>query len=877
MSSTGISTPISNVSTNIRDISTINSVSAPMSTTSKKGKRRSTLFGGADDSQEAAIKVICRFRPMKSNGNNSYINESIYAIDDERGIVDVSVDTFDKKQFSFDKIFGPSTTQQAVFEEVESVVDAVIAGINGTILTYGQTSAGKSFTMEGPSLFDESSQGVISRSISKLFTLIGQANENTDFQIIASYIEVYCERLRDLLNPQLDNMKIRESKTDGFVVQDITEAICNDREGVLRVIELGKANRASAPTLMNAESSRSHSIFSISVHQKDRNTGRLRKARLFLVDLAGSEKVSKTGATGTRLEEAKNINSSLTTLGMVINGLCDGSSHIPYRDSKLTRLLMDALGGNSRTALIICCAPEPQHLPETVSTLRFGERAKKVKNKARVNEELSVDELKSLLSEARKEIAFLKSQYTKASNGFLNNTEFDSEQSAPLTFERSYTDLTSIPIIDDERAELESSLLKAQEDVDRLNSRISVLTDDLEVEKARSEQERSNRMRLQAEVDAVNGTVKDLEEKLLKMTIETKQKEQLLKSSSIRDSVVERPTIRYSEIITDANNQSSPIIDVESIDRDRYMSRSKESPVGKSVGFSGVNEYIEQEDQSVPAISSLYQMMDTVLASININMKSTNSTTTGVTFENDKFDKILSLDEIDSPQISSLSTIDYAEKYVLLREDFEKHLERITKKLTEEFQLRCSLEDELDRANARINALEEPSSPSPFTRGNSHGGGFFSNLFNNGSASMRDRSKSVSSRETQLAKSLEASQIRVWELHTEIETTKEAHAIVLETKDSVLRQLVRQNSQLSAERDSLNNKLEQLTNNIEQLTGLLRSVQSRSMVTLRSSGVIHGGTVSKNNESNQQSQSNGFDLNINHDMSNATYPITNDI
>lgn len=191
-------------------------------------------------------------------------------------------------------------------------------------------------------------------------------------------------------------------------MQDVTEIFCTDRDSVLRVIELGKLNRAQAPTLMNAESSRSHSIVTLEVHQKNTKTGRLKRGVLFLVDLAGSEKVSKTGASGMRLEEAKNINSSLTTLGMVINALCDGNSHIPYRDSKLTMILMEALGGNSKTTLIICCNPEQKHSSETLSTLRFGERAKKIKNNVKVNEELSVDELKFLLAEARREIHKLK-------------------------------------------------------------------------------------------------------------------------------------------------------------------------------------------------------------------------------------------------------------------------------------------------------------------------------------------------------------------------------------------------------------------------------------------------------------------------------------
>lgn len=213
-----------------------------------------------------------------------------------------------------------------------------MSGFNGTVLAYGQTSAGKSWTMEGPSIWDNNSQGIISRSVDKLFDLISKADEDNNFQVSVAYYEIYCEKIRDLLNPSQDNMKMRETKTDGFVVSDLTEIFCTDRTSVLQVVESGKANRVTAPTLMNAESSRSHSIVSILVTQKNETTGRSMRGRLFLVDLAGSEKVGKTGATGLRLEEAKNINSSLTTLGMVINSLCDGSTHIPYRDSKLTKV-----------------------------------------------------------------------------------------------------------------------------------------------------------------------------------------------------------------------------------------------------------------------------------------------------------------------------------------------------------------------------------------------------------------------------------------------------------------------------------------------------------------------------------------------------------
>ena len=183
------------------------------------------------------------------------------------------------------------TVQSQVFDEVKGVVDSIMTGFNGTILTYGQTSSGKTHTMEGPSLRDDSpnGQGVIPRAIDRLFAMIGDADVNTQFTISVSYFEVYCEKIRDLLNPSQADLKMRETKSDGIVLVDVTESFCTDRESVIRILELGKANRASAATLMNAESSRSHSLVSIVLSQKNEETGRQRKGKIYLVDLAGSE------------------------------------------------------------------------------------------------------------------------------------------------------------------------------------------------------------------------------------------------------------------------------------------------------------------------------------------------------------------------------------------------------------------------------------------------------------------------------------------------------------------------------------------------------------------------------------------------------------
>lgn len=164
-----------------------------------------------------------------------------------------------------------------MFGEISGAVDFVMDGFNGAVLAYGQTSAGKSWTMEGPSIWDSDFQGVVPRCVHKLFEEIEKAPAAIQFQIIVSYYEIYCEKVRDLLNPLQTNMKVRETKAEGFIVQDVTEVYCTDKESVLRVIELGKTNRVAAPTLMNAESSRSHSIFSVLVDQQDTASGRHKK------------------------------------------------------------------------------------------------------------------------------------------------------------------------------------------------------------------------------------------------------------------------------------------------------------------------------------------------------------------------------------------------------------------------------------------------------------------------------------------------------------------------------------------------------------------------------------------------------------------------
>lgn len=193
-----------------------------------------------------------------------------------------------------------------------------------------------------------------------VFNRIESASEYIEFTVKVSMVEIYMERIRDLINPDKDNLKIHEEKGKGVYMADIEERYIADENEVYELMKLGNSNRAISATLMNAESSRSHSIFILTVTQNNTQDLSCKTGQLYLVDLAGSEKISKTGAAGQTLEEAKMINKSLTTLGKVIYSLTDKkATHIPYRESKLTRILSESLGGNSKTCLIITCSPHP--------------------------------------------------------------------------------------------------------------------------------------------------------------------------------------------------------------------------------------------------------------------------------------------------------------------------------------------------------------------------------------------------------------------------------------------------------------------------------------------------------------------------------------
>ncbi|CAI5961695.1 unnamed protein product, partial [Closterium sp. NIES-64] len=361
------------------------------------------------------VRVTIRVRPPTAEeaASNGEFAMDI-SPDDSTVVLHRSNGQLEQMEFEFDSVLPPTATQADVYQvAAKPVVADVLNGYNGTVMAYGQTGAGKTYTLSStkpPHL------GIIPRAAAEVFVM-ARADPTHTYRVSMSYIQIYMEMIQDLLRPSSSNMQIRESE-NGVYISGVEEVEVTCVEDCLKLLAVGERNRTVAFTKMNAHSSRSHAIAIITVekkrrkdaessdseahsgpatataghgsdeHRKPEKKDKILVGKLFLVDLAGSERLKKSGSEGLRASEAKSVNLSLTVLGKCINARADPHAHhVPFRDSKLTRLLQESLGGNAKTSLVINVAPTVHHLNESLSSLLFGSRAMEVKTKAMVNEE----------------------------------------------------------------------------------------------------------------------------------------------------------------------------------------------------------------------------------------------------------------------------------------------------------------------------------------------------------------------------------------------------------------------------------------------------------------------------------------------------------
>ncbi|KAG8376449.1 hypothetical protein BUALT_Bualt09G0064500 [Buddleja alternifolia] len=356
-----------------------------------------------DKEKETNVQVLLRCRPLTDDEQKSNVPKVITCNDSKREVTVASKQV--DRLFTFDKVFGPKAQQRSIYDQaITPIVREVLDGFNCTVFAYGQTGTGKTYTMEG-GMRNKGGElpveaGIIPRAVRQIFDTLEA--ENADYSMKVTFSELYNEEITDLLAPE-DHLKFTEEKQkkpislmeDGkgsVIVRGLEEESVYSANEIYSLLERGAARRRTADTLLNKRSSRSHSIFTITVHIKETTIGDeelIKCGKLNLVDLAGSENIFRSGAREARAREAGEINKSLLTLGRVINALVEHSVHIPYRDSKLTRLLRDSLGGKTKTCIIATISPSAHCLEETLSTLDYAYRAKSIKNKPEANQKVT--------------------------------------------------------------------------------------------------------------------------------------------------------------------------------------------------------------------------------------------------------------------------------------------------------------------------------------------------------------------------------------------------------------------------------------------------------------------------------------------------------
>ncbi|XP_008479110.1 kinesin-like protein Klp61F [Diaphorina citri] len=440
------------------------------------------------------------------------------------------------KTFGFDRVFSQESKQVDVYKYVVNpLIDEVLSGYNCTVFAYGQTGTGKTFTMEGeksndPSISwqDDPLSGIVPRAMNHLFDelrLLGDA----EFTVRVSFLEIYNEELIDLLSPTDDITKLRlfedSARKGSVIIQGLEEKAVHNKDEVYKILEKGSQKRQTAATLMNAHSSRSHTIFTITIHIKDNSLDGeelLRTGKLNLVDLAGSENIGRSGAQDKRAREAGNINQSLLTLGRCITALVEKTPHIPYRESKLTRLLQDSLGGRTKTSIIATVSPAQLNMEETLSTLDYAHRAKNITNRPEINQKMSK---KALLREYTEEIEKLRRdlQAAREKNGvFLAAENYDQ-----MVNELEYL-----------RSELSTKINNIKAMIEQKETLEKVI-EDLKISTTQEIEEKSK-------------LLEDAKEKILDVEYEKKEQEFIINKHKETEQVLSEQALKVKSVVEEA-------------------------------------------------------------------------------------------------------------------------------------------------------------------------------------------------------------------------------------------------------------------------------------------------------------------------------------
>jgi len=544
------------------------------------------------------VKVAIRVRPMNKREKEQNSRLCVQ-VDKDNNTVSVISDKNESKTFPFDYVYPMETTQREVYDQVAfPIVDSIFQGYNGTIFAYGQTGCGKTFTMMGI-ITDPQLRGVIPNAFDHIFGFIKTEGESRKFFLRCSFVEIYNEEVRDLLGNKDKKLDIREDPKKGTFLKDLTYVTIKNPADIDKSLDTGNKNRHVGATSMNDQSSRSHSLFTVYLEIEEKgenNNSRIKSGKLNLVDLAGSERVGKTNATGQTFDEGKKINLSLTALGSVIDALSQNRKYIPYKDSKLTRLLADSLGGNTKTVMFANISPASYNYDETLGTLRYASRAKLIKNAPVVNE----DPKDALLRKYEEEIKALKEKL--ANGGNINDIleevseESDDGDDAEVEEEnkqivKNFKKKKSVYLGDDPEkialmakiAELEKNLID------------NVKLEDAEVREGEEKLNKNELAKRIKEQEEKNKQFKEYREKQMKENEEIENKmKKLQEQKEKEEELLKNDANKLQEKIKELNSEIEDLKNEGAKDRIDYLENvkeiSKENDLYKKIIYGILNE-----------------------------------------------------------------------------------------------------------------------------------------------------------------------------------------------------------------------------------------------------------------------------------------------